>query len=266
MTFKRLIFTLLYDDGFVLSRNFRLQRVGDLRWLRENYNFARIGFSIDELIVLNVSRSSASSAHFQAVVAALNDECFAPIAAGGWISSVDDARRILGSGADKVVLNSLIATDEAAVERIAREFGAQCIVASIDLVRSAGSLKVAIDRGRIHLDQDPLSYLRHVSSMPIGEIYVNSIDRDGTGDGYDEDLLRLLDSPLAIPMIIAGGVGTPSHLSRGLAHHGVDAVATAHLHNFVGDGLERARIELRDAGHDLPVFSYEEAMALRAQR
>src|SRR5688572_15437119 len=101
---KRLIFTLLHDQGhFMLSRNFRLQRVGDLRWLQTNYDFSQISFSIDELIVLDVTRSRRDPAAFCEILKAVAKGCFVPIAAGGGIRSLEHARALLRSGADKVV-------------------------------------------------------------------------------------------------------------------------------------------------------------------
>ena len=121
---KRIIFTLLYDQGtFVLSRNFRLQKVGDLRWLKENYDFSRVAFSIDELIILDVSRGDRDEEKFREHVGSLSEECFIPIAAGGGIRNVEQARQLLYSGADKIVVNSLLSNDEDVIQEIAFEFG-----------------------------------------------------------------------------------------------------------------------------------------------
>ena len=108
-----MIFTLLYADGFfMLSRNFRLQKVGDLQWLKKNYNFSKISFSIDELIILDVSREERDEESFLDIINSLTEECFIPIAAGGGINSLEQARQRLYSGADKIVINSLIASDQ----------------------------------------------------------------------------------------------------------------------------------------------------------
>jgi cyclase len=246
---KRLIFTLLYEDArFMLSRNFRLQQVGDIAWLEKNYNFRETALSIDELIVLNVERSRKSDDAFREHTRMLNNDCFVPIAAGGGIRTVDSARELLRSGADKVVINSILASDHANVERLAEEFGKQCLVASVDTKRVQGTLMPFIDNGTHSLDIALSDYLESVASLPIGEIYLNSMDRDGTGQGFDLELLDHLPRGLQVPLILAGGAGKPEHFVSALADPRVDAVATAHLFNFVGNALQLSRQRLLAEG------------------
>lgn len=251
---KRLIFTLLFEDGFfVLSRNFRLQRVGDLKWLQKNYNFRFTSRSIDELIVLNVSRRRTSNTLFSDALKELTNGCFVPVSAGGGIRSIEDAQMLLKSGADKVVLNSTLVTDPNLVKSIANRFGKQCIVASIDVKREDdGEYSHFIDSGMTKLSEKPNHFLNRIQDELFGEIYLNSIDRDGTGQGYDMDTLNLLPPKFSKPVIIAGGVGNARHFHEGLVDSRVDAIATAQLHNFVGDGLEKARTDLMSMGHKFP--------------
>ena len=130
---KRIIFTLLYSgDSFVLSRNFRLQRVGDLNWLLQNYDFEKVASFIDELIVLDVTRGSYNSDSFLDALKAISANCFIPIAAGGNVRSVDQARNLLRSGADKIVV-ILHCLNKKIVELMTQEFGQQCVVGSVDL-------------------------------------------------------------------------------------------------------------------------------------
>ena len=104
---KRIIFTLLFCDGnFMLSRNFRLQKVGNLEWLNTNYNFSKISRFIDELVVLDVTRKGRNLSTFCDTLKSLSENCFVPIAAGGGVNCVESARQLLKSGADKVVINS----------------------------------------------------------------------------------------------------------------------------------------------------------------
>lgn len=256
---KRLIFTLLYNNGqFMLSRNFRLQKVGSLQWLQTNYNFSHISYSIDELVVLNVTRGEKKSEEFYTVLKLLTEGCFVPIAAGGGVRSIEDARNLLRSGADKVVINSALYENNSFVSDLASEFGQQCVVASMDIKYAPdGSYLVWSECGSKCLHGPANDWVAQVAQDQVGELYLNSMDRDGTGQGYDLKLLDLLPINITKPVILAGGVGNASHLAEGLADPRVDGVATAHLYNFVGDGLKKAREFLVSSGIDLPFWDVQ---------
>jgi imidazole glycerol-phosphate synthase subunit HisF len=260
---KRIIFTLLYDSGhFMLSRNFRLQRVGDIRWLQKNYNFSQIAYFIDELVVLDVSRQARQSERFCEALKQVASGCFVPIAAGGGVRTVEHARALLRSGADKVVVNSALFSAPDLVQQLAQEFGQQCVVGSIDAkCDEAGQAWCWTDNGQTQQAQPLTQVWPTLLKMPIGELYLNSIYRDGTGQGYDMGLLDSLPTPMPIPVIFAGGVGNALHLAQGLQDERVDAVATAHLFNFVGDGLARARAQLLAQGFSLASWPSPDAMA-----
>ena len=253
---KRLIFTLLYNNGhFMLSRNFRLQKVGSLDWLQTNYNFSHISFSIDELIVLNVSRGEKNLADFCEALRRLTEGCFVPIAAGGGVHTVATARNLLRSGADKVVVNSALYDKGSFISDLASEFGQQCVVASMDIKSSPdGTYQAWSECGSQCQPSAATNWIERVTQSPIGELYLNSMDRDGTGQGYDLRLLDLLPVNMPKPVVLAGGVGNAMHLAAGLADPRVDAVATAHLFNFVGDGLKQARQALISGGVVLPLW------------
>ena len=128
---KRIIFTLLYDSGnFMLSRNFILQKVGNAEWLEKNYDFSKLSFYIDELIILDVSRKHKNQTEFFEILKSITKKSFVPVSAGGGIKSVQDAHSFLRSGADKVVINSAIFDQPVIVNEIAREFGKQSIILS----------------------------------------------------------------------------------------------------------------------------------------
>lgn len=256
---KRIVFTLLYDnEQFMLSRNFRLQKVGNLSWLQKNYNFTHISFFIDELIVLDITRGERNQAKFCETLKSLTEGCFVPIAAGGGIRSVEQARRLLRSGADKLVVNTPIFSQPDLLRELAQEFGQQCIVGSLDLKSNQNKeYEILIESGTRALASKANEELQRLSNCDVGEWYLNSIDRDGTGQGYDLSLLDQIPSEWSVPIIIAGGAGNSSHLAIGLADPRVDAVATAHLFNFVGDGLKLARASLLASGIKLakwPIF------------
>jgi cyclase len=250
---KRIIFTLLYDSGyFMLSRNFRLQKVGNMDWLQRNYNFSHIAFYIDELIVLDVSRKERGLSQFCHDIKKLTEGCFVPIAAGGGVRSVDDARQLLRSGADKIVINSAIFESRELICDLAKEFGQQCIVGSIDIKNTPDvGFRIFTSNGAKRIESDPQVAFAELPEQAIGELYLNSMDQDGTGQGYDFKLLDLLPAEWAMPIILAGGVGNSAHFIDGLSDPRVDAVATANLLNFVGDGLKNAREAILNQGFNL---------------
>jgi cyclase len=239
---KRLIFTLIYNDGyFAQSRNFRLQRVGDIHWLQQNYQFQKIAFSLDELIILNASRQCKSIKEFANIVSILRQNVFIPIAAGGGIRTMEDAEILFCHGADKIVLNSVLHTDTMLVKNLVDQYGAQSIIASVDYKSIENTTEVFIDNGTLKISHSLDACIQHIESLNIGEIYLNSIDRDGTGFGYDIKTIQCIKRKIQMPLIIAGGAGNEQHLISGLEIEDVNAAATANLFNFIGDGLPNAR-------------------------
>ena len=249
---KRIIFTLIYNHGFYnQSRNFRLQKVGDLNWLEKNYKFQNIAFSLDELIVLNASKGEKRMDEFALEISNLVHNVFIPIAAGGGIKTLKDAELLFNSGADKIVLNSAFYEAPALINELVKIYGAQSVIASIDYKTNNGVNEVYINDGQIKLDISLDKYIQHIESLNIGEIYLNSIDKDGTGFGYDfETILRVVNK-ISVPLIIVGGAGNEHHLIDGLKINGVSAVATANLFNFIGDGLPKAREKIIANGENI---------------
>jgi cyclase len=256
---KRLIFTLLYSSGsFMLSRNFRLQAVGNLDWLQRNYDFSRISNFIDELVVLDVTREKRNLDEFCEVLKSITLNNFVPITAGGGVKDVDSARRLLRSGADKILINSGLFNKSNLAKELSEEYGQQCLVGSIDLKRSkTGEFQVWSNDGDRLQGAPATDLLDKAMKQEVGEIYLNSMDRDGTGQGLDLDILELLPARSNQPIILAGGAGNSDHLMVGLKDSRVDAVATANLFNFVGDGLKKARQELVSSGIVLPMWDLE---------
>jgi len=231
----------------MLSRNFRLQKVGDINWLKKNYDFSKIAFHIDELVVLDVSRKSRNLSKFCEVLKSISEGCFAPISAGGGITSFLDAKSLLRAGADKIVVNTLLHEDPDTVIDLSKDFGRQCIVGAIDFKLSLDNVLTAHSNNGARasvFDRFAVMF----PSEHIGEIYINSIDRDGTGQGYDFTLLDRIPREWSMPKILAGGVGNSDHLLQGLKDERIDAVATAHLFNFVGNGLQKARQNILNQG------------------
>ena len=242
---KRIIFTLLFSNGFfVLSRNFHIQKIGTLSWLKKNYNFLKITKAIDELIILNIRDKTIKD---------ISSEIFIPISAGGGIENYDDAKKILRSGADKIVVNSLL-FDSKKIVRLSKYLGNNCLVGSIDVKLNNQKLYI-LNNNRNELSKESLKEsLNKISKLPIGELYINSVDRDGTGQGYLFEMLKHIPKKVNLPIIIAGGAGNWMHLQEGLSSKNLSAVATANLLNFVNDGLINARKKIISNKFDLPVW------------
>lgn len=239
---KRIIFTLIYADGFFTqSRNFRLQKVGNLNWLERNYKFHKTAFALDELIILNGSKENKDITEFNILLDKLTTNIFIPVCVGGGIRDIQDAKMLFSAGADKIIINTILFTNTTLVEQLVTKYGSQSIIASIDYKKIQGKNRVFIENGTQELDVDLEQYIIDIQELNIGEIYLNSIDQDGTGFGYDLETIENLSSNLYVPIIIAGGAGNETHLINGLKNKHISAVATANLFNFIGDGLANMR-------------------------
>lgn len=266
MVKKRLIFTLLFDRGyFMLSRNFRLQRVGDLDWLIRNYDFARTTAQIDELVLLNVERNPTMQDGFVSHLRQLCDFCFVPVTAGGGIRHEVDARLLLSNGADKVLVNTLAVHHQVELYKIVEKYGQQSVVLGVDVKRIEGTYRAFTYAGSEEVRRSPKEHFLHLNNLPAGEWLMTSIDRDGTGQGFDSQILDLLPTNFNRPLILAGGASKPEHFPELLWDPRVSGLATAHLFNFVGDGLKSVRQTLQRSGHSMPNWNFDETRRLRAE-
>lgn len=253
---KRLMFALLWNQGkYCLSRNFKLQKAGDLAWIKKNYNFQVIAFSIDELVVLNVSRGEKSMDAFASSVTELTRGCFVPLAVGGGIRTLDHAALLLNSGADKLVLNTPLFTQPDLVRAIVQKYGRQCVVASIDYQRGPTGPVVVMENGASKAPFSLADAIARAQELGAGEILLTSVDRDGTGQGYDLETLRLVAASTRVPLIAAGGVGKNEHLAAWLERPEAGAAATANIFNFLGSGLIEARAHLEQLG--IPIAHWD---------
>lgn len=254
---KRLIFTLLHANGeYMLSRNFRLQAVGDLQWLKENYDFDAIAQSVDELVVLDVSRDGRDIAVFADTLRELVSNYFLPIAAGGGVNSLDDGFKLLGAGADKLVVNTALVENQEGVRELAATFGNQCVVASIDCRRMDGEYRVFTHNGQQDTGLSVNEIARRAVDSGAGEIYLTSMDQDGTGFGYDTQLVASLDDTIQVPIILSGGVGRYKHFCEGLVLDKVTGASTANIYNFIVGGLSKARAHIAAEGISMAKWDF----------
>ena len=241
----------------MLSRNFRLQKVGDLNWIKTHYDFNAIAFSIDELVMLNVERGDKDIELFAKNMSELTKNCFMPIAAGGGIDSVDKAFRLFEAGADKIVLNSAILKDPKLIKALVKIFGGQSIIASIDFKMVGNRQHAFIDNGSVDTGITVEAAVNNAIDLGCGEIYLTSINKDGTGQGYDLETLKKVSEMSPIPIIASGGVGRFNHLVEGITEGRVQAVSTANLFNFMVDGLTEARSVIKENGIALAEWKTE---------
>jgi cyclase len=254
---KRLIFSFLISgNSFVLSRNFRLQRVGDIDWIKKNFKLQDIFRSIDELIILNVTRGMCNIDGLCDAIKELSKQCFVPIAAGGGIRSIADAEKILEAGADKLIVNTAIFKNQPLVENLTQMYGTASMVGSIDFIKSPdGNCSVHTDSGSQSTGYDLGSAIALADALKLGELYVSSIDRDGTGMGFDYEAISLATKSSNTPIIASGGAGNFEHILKCFTECKVNAVSTANLFNFMGRGLIETRINLIKEGCDIADWS-----------
>jgi imidazole glycerol-phosphate synthase subunit HisF len=202
----------------------------------------------DELVFLDISASPDERRTTLEMVARVADSIFIPFTVGGGIRSVADAGAALRAGADKVSVNTAAVRDPSLVSSLADSFGSQCVVAAVDARRVNGRLTVMVNGGREATPLEAIAWIRELASRGAGEILLTSMDRDGTGSGYDLELVRAAAGAVGIPIIASGGAGTLAHLAEALAA-GAHGVLAATIFHFRGSSLPEARAFLRERGY-----------------
>ncbi len=185
----------------------------------------------DELTFLDITASSDERQTMVSVVARTAEQVFIPFTVGGGVRSAEDGRRLLRAGADKVALNTAALERPELVAELAAEFGAQCVVVAIDArARPEGAgWEVHTHGGRRPAGRDAVAWAVQSAGLGAGEILLTSMDRDGTGDGFDLELTRAVADAVGVPVVASGGVGTLDHLVEGATAGGADAVLAASI-------------------------------------
>ena len=201
---------------------------------------------------LDITASHEGRGAILDVVARTADVCFMPVGVGGGVRSVEDARRLLRAGADKVSVNTAAVEDPGLIPGCADAFGAQAVVAAIDARRrEGGGWEVFTYGGRKPTGLDAVEHAVRSVERGAGEILLTSMDRDGSKAGYDTELLKAVSSAVGVPVIASGGAGTKQHLVEAVTQGGADAVLAASIFHFGEIGIGEAKDALRAAG--LPV-------------
>jgi imidazole glycerol-phosphate synthase subunit HisF len=204
----------------------------------------------DELVFLDITASSDARDTTIDLVARTAEEVFIPFTIGGGIRSVDDARRLLRAGADKVSINTSAVERPELAREIAEEFGSQCCVVAVDArARPDGrGWEVFTHGGRTPTGLDAVAWAERVVELGAGEILLTSMDRDGTKDGFDLAVTRAVSEAVGVPVIASGGVGTLAHLAEGVLEGGADAVLAASIFHFGEHTVREAKAAMAAAG------------------
>lgn len=204
---------------------------------------------VDELVLLDIRATVERRGPNLDIIRDISGECFMPLTIGGGITDVEQVRKILRAGADKVAVNSSAIENPQLVADIAREFGSQCCVMSIDAKQTeTGGYEVYTQGGKRPTGKSPADWAREVEALGAGEILLNSIDRDGAMQGYDIELLKAVTNAVSIPVVAAGGAGEPKHFSQVFHEAQVSAVAAASIYHFTSSTPMEVKRELNARG------------------
>lgn len=230
---KRIIPCLDIDAGRVVKgvRFEHIRDAGDPVEVARRYDAA----GADELCFLDITASSDDRDTLVDVVERVAAEVFIPLTVGGGIRGVDDVRRMLNAGADKVAINTAAVREPDLVRRAAEWVGSQCIVVAIDAKRVEGQpprWEVFTHGGRRGTGLDAVAWAARMVDLGAGELLLTSMDRDGTRSGFDLELTRAVSDAVSVPVIASGGVGNLEHLSAGVLEGGADAVLAASIFHF----------------------------------
>jgi imidazole glycerol-phosphate synthase subunit HisF len=203
----------------------------------------------DELIYMDIVASLYERNSLHDIVSRTVRDVFVPLTVGGGIRTVDDVRALLRAGADKVAINTAAVRRPELIREVARTFGSQCVVVSIEAKRKqAGGWEAFTDNGREHTGLDVAEWASRVTELGAGEIMVTSVDQEGTRKGFDVDLVRTVTAASAVPVIASGGMGTVEHLADVVLRGGADAVAMADILHYKRMELPEIRERARALG------------------
>ena len=247
MVAKRIIPCLDVNNGRVVKGvNFvDLRDAGDPVEIACRYNEQ----GADELAFLDITATSDGRDTIVHVIEAVADAIFIPLTVGGGIRTLQDIRRLLNAGADKVSINSAAVAHPELIEEASKKFGSQCIVVAIDAKQvDVGRWEIFTHGGRKATGIDAVEWAKRMAAFGAGELLVTSMDRDGTKNGFDIGLTRAISDAVSIPVIASGGVGTLDHLVEGVQEGRADAVLAASIFHYGEYTIQQAKRHLRLAG------------------
>ena len=206
------------------------------------------GEGADELAFLDITASSDERDILLHVIEAVAARVFIPLTVGGGVRKVEDVRRLLNAGADKVSINTAAVQNPELVREASGIVGCQCIVVAIDAKKNGDAWQVYTHGGRKPTGLDAVAWARRMEAAGAGEILLTSMDRDGTREGFDLGLTRAVSDAVGVPVIASGGVGTLEHLAQGVLAGHADAVLAASVFHFGDFTLRQAKEHMRQRG------------------
>ena len=246
MHYKRIIPCMDVDGGRVVkgTRFIDIRDAGDPVELAAYYD----ANGADELIFLDITATSDKRDTVVELARRAADEVFVPFTIGGGVRTVADAQAVLDAGADKVSVNSAAVARPELVGELAQVFGDQCVVLAVDARRRGdGSWEVVVAGGRTPTGRDVVAWIREGAERGAGEVLLTSMDRDGTKDGYDLELVSAVAGAVDVPVIASGGVGEPRHMVDGI-QAGADAVLAASIFHYGEYSIDAVRAAMLQAG------------------
>jgi cyclase len=204
----------------------------------------------DELVFLDITASHEGRGTIVELARRTAEEVFIPFTIGGGLRSEDDVREVLAAGADKVSVNSAAVRDPGLIERCANRFGSQCIVVAIDAKRrtDGSGWEVYLNGGRLPTGIEAVGWAREAAARGAGELLVTSMDRDGTKDGFDTELLSAIDASVRVPLIASGGAGTLAHFAEAVREGHADAVLAASVFHDGIYSINQVKRAMAEAG------------------
>jgi len=221
--------------------------IGDVRTAIEFF----VNWDVDEIVIIDIDASIKDRRPNFDLVEWAAKECFVPLTVGGGIKNLEHIQGLLNAGADKVCINSVVRDELSFITEASNMFGDQCITVSVDAVKNGEAHSIYDYQAAEELNLDVTEHLKAIEFAGAGEILLNSVDRDGSREGYDLELLKLVSSAVKIPVIALGGVGRFEHLAEAVITGGCQAVAAANIFQHVEHSTIAAKAQMLEAG--LPV-------------
>jgi cyclase len=212
-----------------------------------------IDWDVDEIVFLDMSATPEERIAMLDVISAFSRKCFIPLTIGGGIKTTKDIKEVLRAGADKVCINTSAVHNPEFITKASEMFGVQCIVVSIDVKRTEKGYEVITACGKEATGMDPVEWAKKAEELGAGEIFLTSIDMDGSKQGYDIELIRNVSDAVSIPVIACGGVGCMEDFVKGIKDGHASAVSASNIFHYTEHSTIKAKATMRNAGIDVRI-------------